>query len=179
MANHRVTGDCTTLHCSIYVVAPHAVWVEHVVIGRNSTKRLAPRCRSYSRTFWWENRSPLRLPSLLGELVDRLGHCSAGVVFSWLVCPSAHGPRLYSWDCRGRPSPLAFKRFRISPDPTVLLAETRSSTAISSKARSHLEQKNKQKRSPVASDHNLLLGGSISAHRIPTWSHIVHTDSSI
>ena len=35
--------------------------------------------------------SPLLL--LLGELVDRSGHGSAGVVSSWLVCPSAPGLR--------------------------------------------------------------------------------------
>ena len=65
--------------------------VGHVVIGRNSTKRLAPCCQSWSRTFWGESRSPPRLPSLLGELVDR---SSAGIAPSWLVCPSTHGPRL-------------------------------------------------------------------------------------
>ena len=73
------------------MVSPHVVWVGHIVIGRSSTKRLAPCCQSWSRTFWGETRSPPRLPSLLGELVDR---SSAGIGPSWLVCPSAHGPRL-------------------------------------------------------------------------------------
>ena len=73
------------------MVPPHVVWVGHVAIGRNSTKRLAPCCQSWSRTFWGESRSPPRLPSLLGELVDR---SSAGIAPSWLVCPSAHGPHL-------------------------------------------------------------------------------------
>ena len=58
--------------------------------------------------FWGPSRSPPRLPSPLGELVDRSGHGSAGVVFSRQVCPSAHGPRLCCfWVCRGTPSPRA------------------------------------------------------------------------
>ena len=71
----------------------------------NPTKRSAPRCRSWSRISGGKTDPPTRLPPLLGELVDRSGHGSAGVVPSWLVCPSAHGPRLCCfWACQGRPS---------------------------------------------------------------------------
>ena len=85
--------------------APHVVWVGRVVIGHKSDQTFRSALSVVEPHFWGENRSPPRLPPFLGELVDRSGHGSAGVVFSWLVCPSAHGPRLCCfWVCRGRPS---------------------------------------------------------------------------
>ena len=82
--------------------APHGVWVGRVVIGRKSDQTFRFALSVVEPHFWGENRSPPRLPPLL---VDRSGHGSASVAFSWLVCPSAHGPRLCCfWVCRGRPS---------------------------------------------------------------------------
>ena len=51
---------------------------------------LALETRSRSRIFGDQTDPPPHFPSLLGELVDRSGHGAAGVVSSWLVCPSGY-----------------------------------------------------------------------------------------
>ena len=68
------------------------VWVGCVVISRTSTKCFTPRCRSQSCFLRGRTEPPL-FTSLLGELVGRSGHGAVSVASSWLVCPSAHGPR--------------------------------------------------------------------------------------
>ena len=49
-------------------------------------------CQSRSRFLEVKSISP-SFRSILGDLVDRSGHGSAGAISSWLVCPSARGPR--------------------------------------------------------------------------------------
>ena len=61
------------------------------------------KCMNLTKVF--QSIPNMLTPPLQGELVDRTGHGSAGVIFSWLACPSAHGPCLCCfWVCRGRPS---------------------------------------------------------------------------
>ena len=61
MASHRVTGELHCIALQRIRCAPPCSVGGHV-IGRNSTKRLAPRCRSWSRIFGEKTDPPFACP---------------------------------------------------------------------------------------------------------------------
>ena len=66
----------------------HDVWVGHGVIGRNSTKRLAPRCRSWSRIFGEKTDPPIACPpSWESWSTGRAIALPVSSLHGWSVCP--------------------------------------------------------------------------------------------